>query len=526
VASDKGDYSPGSVVTITGDNSNGVGYVPGNTVNVSVSGPNGWTSSCSATVGTDGSWSCQVTLSSDPTVAVGTYSYTASSNNVDGSPIGETGTFTDAARTFSVSINNDGTAFLGAANAKTYTATPGYTSSCGPGTVSYTWDTTAGSATFSDNHAANPSVTFTSLGLVTLRVNASVSGSSCDNTTASDTQDVDVSSIVLTQTLNPASPIIYGQSTSISGTLVENDGSATVGLAGKTIAVTSNTGAGCTGTSTSIGNPATLGGGTTPPKGDWALASAYKPPSAGTRYIKAYFDGTGEARPSASDCDTLETSKASTTTTIDNAPFNQIGLGSNFIVNYSVKSGYGISGNTTVGTATLAKQTGPGNMCSSGSDNATDTLSQSQNNATDSTTGSSAGFLWQNQLSCTPDLEGTYTFRVEYAGDTNYNDSNSSTESIVVALTTVQVCKAAPAIAAAYLKINGVKLNVKGQENIVQLIAAEMADIRRAQFPTYSYVTGSKTNPTPGSLKGPCDAGYQSSVEAKTQYYIDTKRNP
>ena len=57
----------GSVVTISGDNSDGAGYVAGITVDVAVSGPNGWTSSRSATVGDDelNSWSCQLTLDSD-----------------------------------------------------------------------------------------------------------------------------------------------------------------------------------------------------------------------------------------------------------------------------------------------------------------------------------------------------------------------------------------------------------------------------------------------------------------------------
>lgn len=85
VSTDKTDYSPGSVVTISGS-----GYDGDISVDVSVSGPNGYSAACSAAV-TDGAWSCQVTLSADDSAA-GTYTYTAV-----GSPSGKTevGTFTD-----------------------------------------------------------------------------------------------------------------------------------------------------------------------------------------------------------------------------------------------------------------------------------------------------------------------------------------------------------------------------------------------------------------------------------------------
>jgi hypothetical protein len=92
VSTDQPDYSPGSVVTISGDNSNGAGYLPWETVDVAVSGPNEWTASCSGEAQEDGSWACQVTLSSDPDVAVGEYYYTATGQ---ASGTTETGTFTD-----------------------------------------------------------------------------------------------------------------------------------------------------------------------------------------------------------------------------------------------------------------------------------------------------------------------------------------------------------------------------------------------------------------------------------------------
>jgi len=94
VWTDQADYAPGDTVTISGDNSNFAegGYLPGETVHVDVSGPNGWTATCDATADDAGAWSCQVTLDPDPEIAVGEYSYTAT--GVD-SGTTESGSFTD-----------------------------------------------------------------------------------------------------------------------------------------------------------------------------------------------------------------------------------------------------------------------------------------------------------------------------------------------------------------------------------------------------------------------------------------------
>lgn len=92
VGTDQPDYAPGSTVTISGDNSDRVGYQPGETVHVSVTGPNGYAATCDGTAGVDGAWSCQVTL--DPTgAAVGDYAYTATGA---ASGTHETGTFSDS----------------------------------------------------------------------------------------------------------------------------------------------------------------------------------------------------------------------------------------------------------------------------------------------------------------------------------------------------------------------------------------------------------------------------------------------
>ncbi len=97
VGTDQADYSPGTTVTISGNNNTDgtPGYAAGNVVDVVVTGPNGWTAACSATAGADGAWSCTITLDSDPAIAVGDYTYTATSTDKDGNPISEDGTFTD-----------------------------------------------------------------------------------------------------------------------------------------------------------------------------------------------------------------------------------------------------------------------------------------------------------------------------------------------------------------------------------------------------------------------------------------------
>ena len=54
VGTDQADYTPGSVVTIYGDNSDDAGYLPGEAVHVDVSGPNDYAASCDANLITMG----------------------------------------------------------------------------------------------------------------------------------------------------------------------------------------------------------------------------------------------------------------------------------------------------------------------------------------------------------------------------------------------------------------------------------------------------------------------------------------
>jgi len=101
VYTDAESYTPGSVVTFSGDNANMAGYIPGETVRVEVSGPNGYTATCEGIVDQYGAWSCQVTLNSDES-AYGHYTYTATSLT---SNVVETGEFTDGLAVTRVTLN-------------------------------------------------------------------------------------------------------------------------------------------------------------------------------------------------------------------------------------------------------------------------------------------------------------------------------------------------------------------------------------------------------------------------------------
>jgi hypothetical protein len=78
-------------VTISGDNSDGAGYQAGEEVTVTVTEPEGGTTSCSASADTTGAWSCPIVLAADDS-AVGSYSYTATGRS---SGVSQSGSFTD-----------------------------------------------------------------------------------------------------------------------------------------------------------------------------------------------------------------------------------------------------------------------------------------------------------------------------------------------------------------------------------------------------------------------------------------------
>ena len=102
VFTDQPSYSPGDVVTISGDNSDGAGYQAGETVHVVAGIAGSYTASCDAVADASGAWSCQVTLPSDD-AAIGVSSYTATGLS---SGVSQSGTFKDSGCPNSTAIGN------------------------------------------------------------------------------------------------------------------------------------------------------------------------------------------------------------------------------------------------------------------------------------------------------------------------------------------------------------------------------------------------------------------------------------
>jgi hypothetical protein len=382
VTTDQQDYAPGSTVVISGDSSSGASYSDGNAVDVAVSGPNGWAASCSATVA-DGAWSCEVTLDSDPDVAAGDYSYTATQTDAEGTVLSsEDGTFTDT-----------------------------------------------------------PPVTSTT---TTLFVSPNT--------------------------------ITYGEHTFLSGTL-----SSDTALGGKTINLSWWTGSGCTGTQTTIGTATTAGGNTLSHAWPDTGTFSYTPQAAGTEYVQAAFAAQGVFGES-SDCKTLTISKAPTTTSITNTPLTTLALGNSLTIDYEVKSAYGISGNTTRGSVVTRQLTDPGggaDLQGSGDCKTAVQLNEAQANADNNPT-TEVGFSKTGSFTCRPTAVGTYTYDVKYdpAGGSspfegNYSGSDSADGSVTVEQATVQVCKAAPAIAVEYMQSQGVKPGSKKWKDVVTDVAMQ-----------------------------------------------------
>jgi hypothetical protein len=477
VTTSQSDYSPGSVVTISGDNSNGAGYVPGNSVDVAVSNTDtGWSDSCSATVADDGTWSCTVTLSSDPTEAVGSYSYTATSTDADGNAISESGAFTDTAPD---------------ATSTSLTITPGHDTGT-PGQVYY-GDTLQFQGTVTDTTNSG-----TTIGVGTLTVNESKQRKAgCANADFSG-----------------ANIGIYSQ-TPASGAFDSN--ALSPGLS--TFPATSFT-SGKYYVSNFAGPP------------DSIYASAV-----GDYYFRADYSGSGSDHIAAAtgDCETATVVQAPTATNSQPADgsgvtLTQVGVGVPFYVEWGVGSSYGITGNTAAGSVTLT-QSGAGLGCPDGSGNAK-TFTATETTGIGFSYAANSSMNNGNRFGCNATAPGNYTVYVSFVDnpetalsnpDGNYGNSDDHPgSSIIVNPVTVQACMAAPAIAAAYLKAHNVKINSPKYTNVVQEIANEMATDQQARFGNYTYL-GHASIGGGGTLLRPCDTGYKSGVEAKTQYYIDQR---
>jgi hypothetical protein len=126
VTTDQADYAPGSVVTISGDNSDDAGYLPGETVIVDVAGPNGYTASFETLVDANGAWFGNVVLWDSP-LAIGSYMYTAKGLS---SGVFEKGTFTDGNKIKTLSINaQSGTLYNGGVGSASFNITIGWNNS-------------------------------------------------------------------------------------------------------------------------------------------------------------------------------------------------------------------------------------------------------------------------------------------------------------------------------------------------------------------------------------------------------------
>ncbi len=91
VSTNQADYSPGSTVVISGNNSDGAGYVAGETVDINIQAPYGAVTG-ETTVDESGAFSWQFTLPTDDT-AGGSYPYTVTGET---SGVTQSGNFTDA----------------------------------------------------------------------------------------------------------------------------------------------------------------------------------------------------------------------------------------------------------------------------------------------------------------------------------------------------------------------------------------------------------------------------------------------
>ncbi len=93
-----------SIVTFSGNNSQGAGYISGETVHVDVRGPNAEVYACDAIVDKTGAWSCSVNLWKDKPVT-GTFYYKATGIK---SGVSYTGSFNNASSIKSVQLLADG----------------------------------------------------------------------------------------------------------------------------------------------------------------------------------------------------------------------------------------------------------------------------------------------------------------------------------------------------------------------------------------------------------------------------------
>jgi Calx-beta domain-containing protein len=236
----------------------------------------------------------------------------------------------------------------------------------------------------------------------------------------------------VTENLSKTS-MIYGETSNISGT---STGTST----GSNIDVKTYVNAACGGSSSAIpGSPsATVAG------GNWGTIP-FQPSGAsapGTYHLGASFAGDSTHAASAIDCHDLTVSKAPSFVVEDAVVTSPIVLGGSAFAEYKVGSGYGISGDTATGAVTVVQDSGPAGQlgCTGGTVN----INTAESNSAvagasaagfgfDADSGSNSG----SRFTCNPTAVGTYTFHVNYAGNSNYLADDGQTLTLVVNPATV-----------------------------------------------------------------------------------------
>ncbi len=301
----------------------------------------------------------------------------------------------------------------------------------------------------------------------------------------------------LTSLATTPSSAVYGEHVTVSGVLQQRNAhnpQETYGAVGDgtPLLLEEYAGFGCSADRPSGSANATTYGGT------GAFAEALQPTAAGPWSFQVTFAGAspspGRTYDGTSACVDATVAQAPTHTSIVGSPATSLGLGSSLDVGYLVESGYGVNGNHAGGSVTVQQvsSSGSGSVCGAGTGTAA--LDAAQNDAADG--GSGAGFSASGTLTCTPTAVGTYTYQLSYAGDPNYLGSTSGQADVAVTDVTVQVCKAAPAIAGDYLKTHGVKPGSTTWRSVIKDVAHQ---------------TGSKGD---FFAQQACQDGYQGAVEA------------
>ena len=461
VSTDQADYSPGSVVTISGDNSDGAGYLPGETVDVVVSGPNGYAASCSAVADDAGAWSCQVTLWNND-LAVGDYFYTANGRD---SHVTETGSFTDARNwdltfagtgsgsvtitpssgTVNAPVSCGGTGSNASSQTVTSTCTPNITTSVNGATVTLTATASVGSA-FSGWSAP-----------------MNLTGSTCAGTTnpcsavfgSNAALTVSFAAVVATTTSISAPTITYDANGSVTVTVSSGSGTPTGNV---TLSVDGGS---------AVSQSLTTGSATFTD----SIVPALVSPSAGDHTLSASYAAQNGFEPSSA-TGTLHVDQAASTTVVS-CPTNVTYTGSPLTpctatvtgaggLNQAVPVTYG--DNTNAGTAT-ASYTYAGDANHYGSSDLKNFEIDRATTTTVVTCPSSVTYDGSAQEPCnvlvtgagglsltpTPGYStninaGTATASYTYAGDANHTGSSDSKNFTIdkATTTTTVVCPAGP----------------------------------------------------------------------------------